>query len=566
MNTNQTWSGKKSLLVVAGIATFFIYDAYVLANSNNNQGLNQYIDPSQNPKYSQVYNEITFTGDGITKEELDDINSLINLKENSIEEPVAVIGDEVVPISKLKVGAKIKSLTYNSSPEDTKVIELNYYRGKDENLENKKSKRQELKTKKSKELETMVAKLDAEINSQEQRVQKNKANWDKKSKAKKPQVDKLKSKTQAAISSNNKEMMDILYPSKESIDKLNTDILEERRMSKEFLEQGLNTPKSLKEKLKAWIKIPEVLAWGDSSNSVNNLVIYNRSNLNYIWDVDYANAVNGQTFKLWGRANDAPKQFRFVDARSEIRFVGKPGVEKCVDVDLANDNYDNGDRVHLWDCHGGNNQKFIVQSDGTIRPKSAQHMCLDASAGVSLGSRIHLWQCHGGSNQKFNAGEYDFDGQRFYLRIQSLSTPNAQNVVGHTFVSVWRTGRGITNTFSFWPDKDFNDSNYNGRKNNIGTGNNINIDHENDWNNSYYGTEKSFRYKDISITKQMYDEIKYMRGYQAKSSYITYSYDWCLLNCVRFSTDLWNKYTGDSLRSYSYSTGCHSPGIVYNSL
>jgi hypothetical protein len=190
MNTNQTWSGKKSFLLVAWIATFFIYDAYALANITNNQGLNEYIDPSQNPKYSQVYNEINFIGDGITKEELDGINSLINLKENSIEEPMAVVGEEVVPISKLKVGAKIKSLTYNSSPEDTKILELNYYRGKDENLENKKAKRKELKDKKLKEYEQALNKLDAEINSQEQRVQKNKTNWDKKAKAKKSQVDK----------------------------------------------------------------------------------------------------------------------------------------------------------------------------------------------------------------------------------------------------------------------------------------------------------------------------------------------------------------------------------------
>lgn len=552
--------------VVALVATFFVYSDIASANSLTANGLNEYIDPSQNPKYSQVYNEIIFSGDGITMEELDEINSLVNLKDNATEEPSAIVSEEIIPISKLKAGSKVKSISYSSKSDDTKISELNYYRGKDENLENKKAKRQELRDKKDKALDSSFAKLDTEILSQEQLIQKNKANWERKAKSKKAQVDKLKTKTQTAISSTNKEIMDILYPSKENIDKLNAEILEERRMSKEFLEQNANRQKSMREKLKAWVTIPEALAWGDSSNSVNNLVIYNRSNWNYIWDVDYANAVNGQTFKLWGRANDAPKQFRFVDARAEIRFVGKPGVEKCVDVDLANGRYDNGDRVHLWDCHGGNNQKFIVQSDGTIRPKLAQHMCLDASAGISFGSRIHLWQCHGGQNQKFNAGEYDFDGQRFYLRIQSLPTPNAQNISGHTFVSVWRTQRGITNTFSFWPNRDFNDSNNNGRKNNIGTGNYINIDHEDDWNNSYLGNAKGFRYKDIMISKQMYDEIKYLRGYQVNNSYVRNPYDWCVHNCVRYSTDLWNRYTGDSLRSYSYLTACHSPGIVYNSL
>jgi len=557
--------------VVALVVTFFVYSGIAFANSPTANGLNEYIDPSQNPKYSQVYNEIIFSGDGITKEELDGINSLVSIKDNATEEPSAIVGEEIIPINKLKAGSKVKSISYSSKSDDTKISELNYYRGKDENLENKKSKRQELRDKKDKALDSSLTKLDAEIVSQEQLIQKNKANWDRKAKSKKAQVEKLKTKTQTAISSNNKEIMDILYPSKENIDKLNAEILEERRKSKEFLEQGLNTPKPFKEKLKAWIKIPEALAWGDSSNSVNNLVIYNRSNWNYIWDVDYANAVNGQTFKLWGRANDAPKQFRFVDASAEIRFVGKPGVEKCVDVDLANGRYDNGDRVHLWDCHGGNNQKFIVQSDGTIRPKFAQHMCLDASAGVAFGSRIHLWQCHGGQNQKFNAGEYDFDGQRFYLRIYASATGVVNNGLqsGHALTAVWRTQRGLTNTFSFWPNKDTYGVNDWGRSNNIFTGNNINIDEGKggtDWNIAYHNNINGYKIKDVLVSKQIYDEIKYMRGYQVNNSYVRNPYDWCVHNCVRYSTDLWNRYTGDSLRSYSYTTACHVPGIVYNSL
>lgn len=314
-------------LSVALVATFFVYSDIASANSTTANGLNEYVDPSQNPKYSQVYNEIIFAGDGITKEELDEINSLVNLKDNAAEEPSAIVGDEIISISKLKSGSKIKSINYNSKSDDTSMTELNYYRGKDENLENKKARRQELRDKKEESLDSSLAKLDTEIVSQEQVIQKNKVNWDHKAKVKKAQVDKLKAKTQTAISNSNKEIMDILYPSKENIDKLNAEILEERRKSKEFLEQNANRQKSMKEKLQAWIKIPEALAWGDSSNSVNNLVIYNRSNWDYIWDVDYANAANGQTFKLWGRANDAPKQFRFVDARAEIRFVGKPGVE-----------------------------------------------------------------------------------------------------------------------------------------------------------------------------------------------------------------------------------------------
>ena len=328
------------------------------------------------------------------------------------------------------------------------------------------------------------------------------------------------------------------------------------------------------------------MAWGDSSNSVNNLVIYNRANWDYIWDVDYANAVNGQTFKLWGRANDAPKQFRFVDANAEIRFVGKPGVQKCVDVDLANGRYDNGDRVHLWDCHSGNNQKFIVQSDGTIRPKFAQHMCLDASAGITFGSRIHLWQCHGGQNQRFNAGEYDFDGQRFYLRIYSSKTfsTGTFNLTGHSLVSVWRTQRGTTNTFSFWPNKDTYDINDWGRSNNIGTGNYINVDEGKggtDWNIAYHGNISGYRIKEVQIPKQIYDEIKYMRGYTMESvgyKFTSTGYNVCINNCATYSSKLYNYYNnyyvGSKSQDYSgYGFGplsnlvkCDYPGQIYDVL
>ena len=559
--------------VVALVATFFVYNDIAFANSPTANGLNQYIDPRQNPKYSQVYNEIVFAGDGITMEELDEINSLVNLKDNATEEVSAIVGEEIIPVSKLKAGSRVKSISYSSKSDDNKISEWNYYRGKDENLENKKAKRQELRDKNDKALDANLAKLDAEIVSQEQLIQKNKANWEGKAKSKKTQVEKLKAKTKTAISSNNKEIMDILYPSQESIDKLNAEILEERRKSKEFLEQGLNTPKSFKEKLKAWIKVPEALAWGDSSNSVNNLVIYNRANWDYIWDVDYANAVNGQTFKLWGRANDAPKQFRFVDANAEIRFVGKPGVQKCVDVDLANGRYDKGDRVHLWDCHGGNNQKFIVQSDGTIRPKFAQHMCLDASAGVTFGSRIHLWQCHGGQNQRFNAGEYDFDGQRFYLRIYSKNTGSivGTGFIGHSLVSVWRTGKGTTNTFSFWPNKDTYGVNDWGRSNNIFTDNNINVDEGKDgadWSIAYHNNINGYKIKDMLVTKQIYDEIKYMRGYTLESwnnNFISKGYNFCNNNCSSYSASLIARYTGQYF-SPLWNGSCHAPGGIYQFL
>jgi len=577
-NNHKKYYKGTVVLGVVLIATFFIYRGTIIAKTvsqNENktlkeQGLNEYIDPSKNPKYNQVYNEITFIGDGINKEELENINTIVNFKDNTGEEPKAIIGEEIIPISQVKTGQKIRSISYNSGLEDNKITEINYYRGKNEGLDNEREKREQLKEGKEKNTETQkaITKLDEDIAKQEQKIQKNKENWDKKIKNKKSQIDAIKTKTQTAVSTSNKELMDILYPSQESIDKLNNEILEERKKSEEFLKNNSKPKLSLREKVKQLIKIPEAFAWGDSSNSINNLLIYNRSNWDYIWDVDNANAANGQTFKLWGRANDGPKQFRFVDARSEIRFVGKPGVEKCIDVDMANGRYDSGDRVHLWDCHGGNNQKFVVRSDGTIRPKFNQNYCLDASAGISYGSRIHLWQCHGGQNQRFNAGEYDFDGQQFYLRVYASQTGKIGNGLqtGHALVAVWRTGRGITNTFSFWPDKDTYDINDWDRTNNIGTGNNINVDEGKggaDWRIARHNVNGGYRYKDIRISKQMYDEIKYLRGYII-DGYDQKFYGGANQNCASYSMQLWGTYTGHWIRGYNYPL--ITPNLIYVSI
>ena len=284
--------------VVALVATFFVYSDITFANSPTANGLNEYIDPRQNPKYFQVYNEIIFSGDGISKEELDEINSLVNLKDNTTEEPSAIVGEEIIPISKLKAGSKVKSISYSSKFDDNKISELNYYRGKDENLENKKAKRQELRAKKEKALDANLAKLDAEIVSQEQLIQKNKANWERKAKAKKAQVEKLKTKTQTTISSNNKEIMDILYPSKESIDKLNSEILEERRIIKELGLEKIWKREDLKKKISN-IFLPQVQA-SYLNNFISSLIIYTRSNIGLRIDLKGNGVYNGNNFHLWG--------------------------------------------------------------------------------------------------------------------------------------------------------------------------------------------------------------------------------------------------------------------------
>lgn len=59
----------------------------------------------------------------------------------------------------------------------------------------------------------------------------------------------------------------------------------------------------------------------------------------------------------------------------------------------------NGNLIHLWDCHYGNNQKWILDSDGRIRSKENTSKCIEA--GSNLDEKLKIWDCHDGDWQKF---------------------------------------------------------------------------------------------------------------------------------------------------------------------
>lgn len=72
---------------------------------------------------------------------------------------------------------------------------------------------------------------------------------------------------------------------------------------------------------------------------------------------------------------------------------------KCLDA--YNLGTANGTKVVIWDCNGQDNQKWTVNSDGTITDVHAG-LCLDAyNAATSDGTNLVLWSCNGGDNQKW---------------------------------------------------------------------------------------------------------------------------------------------------------------------
>lgn len=59
-------------------------------------------------------------------------------------------------------------------------------------------------------------------------------------------------------------------------------------------------------------------------------------------------------------------------------------------------------RAIIWDCNGQSNQRWALNSNGTISGVQSG-LCLDAYTwGTTNGTKIVLWTCHGGVNQQFS--------------------------------------------------------------------------------------------------------------------------------------------------------------------
>ena len=72
---------------------------------------------------------------------------------------------------------------------------------------------------------------------------------------------------------------------------------------------------------------------------------------------------------------------------------------KCVD-DNAQSTAD-GTKIQMWDCNGGANQQWTVQSDGTLQ---VYGKCMDITgANYGNGTLVELWTCNSGANQQWKA-------------------------------------------------------------------------------------------------------------------------------------------------------------------
>jgi len=113
---------------------------------------------------------------------------------------------------------------------------------------------------------------------------------------------------------------------------------------------------------------------------------------------------------------------------------------RCLDADTATIG-GNGTKVQLWDCWGGQNQKWQVNTDGTLVNAQSQR-CLDADTATILGNgtKMQLWDCWGGRNQKW---QVNADGTLVNAQSQRCLDADTATIGGNgTKIQLWQCWGG----------------------------------------------------------------------------------------------------------------------------
>ena len=90
---------------------------------------------------------------------------------------------------------------------------------------------------------------------------------------------------------------------------------------------------------------------------------------------------------------------------------------KCLDT--GSSGLSNGQKPHLWDCHGGGNQQWIFDAT-TGQLKAHGGKCLDTDSSSPLnGQLLHLWDCHGRGASNLANQQWTFD-ERADVQVMRL--------------------------------------------------------------------------------------------------------------------------------------------------
>merc|ERR1712232_599113 len=105
-----------------------------------------------------------------------------------------------------------------------------------------------------------------------------------------------------------------------------------------------------------------------------------------------------------GDCNGSNNQKWYLGSNGQISPMSNR--QKC--IDLPGNNYQNGNQLHIWDCHELPQQKWGYDGNmGSIYLASSSAdatKCIDVSGGgQNNGAPVQIWDCYGSNwNQKFD--------------------------------------------------------------------------------------------------------------------------------------------------------------------
>ncbi|MDG6101543.1 RICIN domain-containing protein [Dactylosporangium aurantiacum] len=108
-----------------------------------------------------------------------------------------------------------------------------------------------------------------------------------------------------------------------------------------------------------------------------------------------------------------------------------PQSNRCLDVSGVSTTP--GTQVHIWDCHGGTNQRWTRTAAGELRVYG--NRCLDVNGnGTADGTKIQIWDCNGTTAQKFT---FNANGSITGAGSGKCVDVNASGTANGTKVQLW---------------------------------------------------------------------------------------------------------------------------------
>jgi hypothetical protein len=136
-------------------------------------------------------------------------------------------------------------------------------------------------------------------------------------------------------------------------------------------------------------------SWGTDGSGGGSTGVLRGAGSGRCLDVPNSDTANATRTEIWD-CNGGANQSWTLNSSKELVVYGT----KCLDA--SGGGTAPGTAVIIYDCTGNANQQWSINGDGTVT-SAASGLCLDVTgAGTANGTLVELWTCTGGSNQKWS--------------------------------------------------------------------------------------------------------------------------------------------------------------------